>query len=162
MDIRHWPLTEVMQLPDYCFGRRWLIGLDLLFTGANTHWAISTQSFPTTCVLWNLQFWQTWPNFYCTGLRLSLGTEVPTNVAEFNKLEPLLPGGGWHYGTFYFRPNVYSQHNFDKLRLVLHTNKRRLVMEADGTSGKSTRLQVIATISDIPKKAPNWLVKRKK
>lgn len=162
MNIRHWPLTKVMQLPDYCFGRRWPVGVSISFTGIGAAWAKSIQVFPSTFVLWELMFWTQWPDFYATDVFFALGDKLPTTETEFNKLPRLLPRVGFAAGAPEFLSTVYAGVYLSRLRLPIQGNNRHLIIQVRGTSGKTTHLQSILTISGVPEIAPDWLVKKKK
>ncbi len=54
MDIRNWPLSQIMQLPDAAFGRRWPVGLAYAFAGAGAEFDISEAALPERFVIWEV------------------------------------------------------------------------------------------------------------
>ena len=95
MDIRGWPLDQIMQLPDCYFGRKFPIILSKSLTAGTTAWYISEIGLPDRCVLWELQI-NVRPIGYDyskdTGyISLALGDHLPLTLAEFLEFENMFP-----------------------------------------------------------------------
>ncbi len=92
MDIRNWSLGQIMQLPDCCFGRRWVIGLQTTVPAPAAVFDIAEFALPERIVIWEI--WAM--SWYVTGaniaITLALGDALPANDAQFNQLELVLPG----------------------------------------------------------------------
>ncbi|GAH58066.1 unnamed protein product, partial [marine sediment metagenome] len=94
MDIRNWPMDRIMQLPDECFGRRFLVSCSLAYADAGSTFDISEIALPEACVLWSLNV--AWYNEDTAThyIRLALGDQLPATVAMMDALEPLISGLG--------------------------------------------------------------------
>ncbi|GAH72945.1 unnamed protein product, partial [marine sediment metagenome] len=57
MDVRNWPADRIMQLPDHCFGRRWLVSVIGARSEIGPAFDISEAGLPEWTVIWNLTLW---------------------------------------------------------------------------------------------------------
>lgn len=158
MNIRDWPLDRIMQLPDYCFGRRWPIFVVGDTVSAGDCWAISKFGLPERCVVWEfgLRYWH--QEKITEHLRLSLGDQLPTTKAEMSALEPLYRDIE-HLPAF---PNsiriltAYAQITISQ-RMYLESGGRRLVIEYSGASLQVTNIIAWVVVSSLPTEVPDWL-----
>lgn len=159
MDIRNWPFDKIMQLPDCCFGRKFIVSCELQTTSDNTEWDISEIALPEKTVLWQIEV-----NFHgCTAaqnyVRLAMGDQLPTTVAQMNALEPLINGLGFQ------GPEPREIHGIDTggpmrldVKIPIAANSRRLIMEAMADAGTGNRVRTSIVVSSVPKEAPDWLI----
>jgi len=156
MNISQWPLGKIMQLPDHCFGRRYLISCSLSVKEVVIHWDISELAFPEVCVVWELVLQGTSSTPTLDIFRLALGDQLPTTVAMMDGLEPVFNGlgltGPGPRGIWVPTANGVA---FTKLRMPLRTAGRRLVLELG--PGQVERVSVICglVVSAIPKDIPS-------
>lgn len=159
MRVDDWSLDRIMQLPDWCFGRRWQISLYALSTAGAPVWDITEMGLPERCVLWEWTAWSTYIWLQGDRWRLALGDQLPTTVAMMNVLSPLLYGLGVQeaeprgiIGTYYTSLAVRG------LRLPIESAGRRLILEVDAVAEGVKDFQFAAVISSMPKEIPDWLI----
>ncbi len=100
MDIRNWPLDGIMQLPDSCFGRRYIVSCCIEVAATLKGYDISEVAFPEVGVIWDVQWWPDSEFPVSGGIRLALGDQLPTTTAEMTRLDQLIQGlGAWELGT---------------------------------------------------------------
>lgn len=110
MDISQWGIGQIMQLPDWCFGSRWPIGLGIETSAPAAFFAISDAALPEWCVIWELRG-------LCEGVEdttieftYALHDALPATGAIFDSGELLFP------------------------HLVTRTGRRSAIMVAGGNS----------------------------
>ncbi|MBA7558059.1 hypothetical protein ES705_50848 [subsurface metagenome] len=89
MDVSKWPLEKIMALPDWCFGKRWWVGIYLGTAMAEAVPFIIDQSVPDVFVLWDVLVLSAGVTEQTrTDLTLRLCRALPTtaNVREFQRL----------------------------------------------------------------------------
>lgn len=159
MDIGNWPINKIMQLPDWCFGRRWFIGLRVSAGGTAAAYAISEERMPERCVVWGMLA-STIPGTAGTTLRFTLRlSEVVPVAATLLTMPRVFPG--------LCRPQ--SMYEFWKPPIgTLWVNIERHVIEQPGkcmvaavamVGGTGTwEGQIAIQISSVPREVPDWLV----
>jgi len=158
MNISNWPLNRIMQLPDNCFGQRYLMSCYIETDGTTKKWDISEMALPEVFVLWELNVLTTYMGSDLSFVRLALGDQLPTAVAQMDALEPLFPGFGVQGADpRVFRVSWASNLRFMKLRKAFRPSGRRLIMEAYSTADKLPVVQAGIVISSIPTEVPDWL-----
>ncbi len=158
MDIRNWPMDRIMQLPDCCFGRRFIISCTSLALAGTARWDISEVAFPESAVIWEVLAWGNggYPDIH--SIRLAIGDQLPTAVAMMDGLEPLFQG----LGRQGISPRVIigSIEGFlalRRLKMPLSAAGRRLVLEVQAAVEKDAEYTVCLTVSSMPKEVPDWL-----
>jgi hypothetical protein len=96
MNIKDWPLDQVMQLPDHVFGRRFpLVFKGQVGSGA-AEFAMSGLSLPDRAVLWEVDILGSTTSAQGArsvyGAGFAFATKLPTSTAEFAALPQFLPG----------------------------------------------------------------------
>ena len=157
MNISTWSDSEVMQLPDHLFGRRWSIPFSLNVAGGATSYQISPEGLGNRFVLWHIYADATVPvgMVYLT-LRFAMGDQLPANAAAFNVLELIEPvrvpgpgaGAGWIMGN--------DMHVWIPLRNIYASAGRRLVVEITTQGGGFTPGMLIFVVSGVPMEIPEW------
>jgi hypothetical protein len=148
-----------MQLPDWCFGRRYLVSLFLQSTGGNITFDISEIALSDITVLWNVAYQWYGEALEITWFKLVLGDQIPANVAEFDALEPLIPG----FGAQGAEPRTIHCVGLDgqvsiPLRMPIFAQGRRPVLSLVHSGMALRPFQVQLTFSSIPTEVPDWLV----
>lgn len=159
MDIRHWGLDRIMQLPDWCFGRKFEVCVALLSAAGARTWDISEIALPEVCVLWEVSMTPSTAEFQIESYRLALGDILPTAAGEMDVMEPLIHGLGEQGPSprdIYGLPR-YAGWRF-MTRKPIEAGGRRIVLEMKATDSQGGRLQVVCVFSSIPKEVPDWLV----
>lgn len=158
MDVRGWPLDRLMMLPDYCFGRRWDVGLSFYAIAEQSYFDQSVFPLPDLCVLWELAI-NVVDSLGDVGyLRLGLSDYLPTTEGQFNDVEPILYSyGADAYGPRRIYLNSYMHLSLRRLRLPVSANGRRVVGQLENTSGFTGVVQVVLIVSGVPTEIPEWL-----
>jgi len=159
MDIRDWPIDRIMQLPDWCFGRRWVISTIVRQEIIGQTWDISEISFPEVAVLWQLAVYPHNVSGRECWVRLHLGLKLPETMAEMDPMPQLVPGlGNFEDGRRYIRvEEAAGQFNLN-LRNVIEAHGRKLVMEGNAINTALLWVQAAVVISSLPKEVPDWLI----
>ncbi len=159
MDVRGWPLDRIMQLPDHCFGRRFVVSVHLVSITGVVGWDISEIALPERCVLWELVYFigEDSANFYY--VRLALGDQLPTTIAMMDALEPCFMG----LGTQGAEPRKIQVKNSQSwairmLRQPIISMGRRLVGEVAAVGAETIYANVALVVSSIPTEVPDCLL----
>lgn len=159
MDIRNWPMNQIMQLPDHCFGRRWPIGVNAYSSATTEGWDISEVALPEQCVIWELSGWIGYSLQQIETFRLALGDQLPTTTAEMDRLEPLFNGlGRTEAGPRRIEAGRLTTFFIMNLRMPVMSSGRRLVLEVVSSGTGVGRLQVAVVVSSIPREVPDCLL----
>lgn len=159
MDVSKWQLDRIMELPDWCFGKRWWVGVNIGTALGEAVPFIIEESVPDVFVLWDLIVLSAVAEGQTrTDLTIRLCREAPTtvNVKTFRRL---------------MRGLSQPQNMFEvqlPADLHIHLGPMRNLVEArnDRIGGLFKRLNATATqeaqiaflISGIPKEVPDWVV----
>ena len=159
MDIRRWGLHQVMQLPDECFGRRFMVSCNLQLFAATRAWDISEVALPEACVIWELYIESIGIYSEEITVRIALGDQLPAVVAVFNALDPLFMG----FGAQGPEPRglyipVHGRIHINRLRMPVAAAGRRMVIEALTPEAVKGGIFVGIVVSGIPKEVPDWLI----
>jgi hypothetical protein len=159
MRIDHWPFDRIMQLPDWCFGQRYVVSCSPRAYDGALAWDISEIALPEKFVLWEL-LWDSyncsWPIDY---IRIALGDQLPTAHAQFMELTPLIMGlGAQGPEPREIAGCIYQPLHLVNIRKPYQSCGRRLVCEAYATAGKTNYTHVIIVVSAMPKEVPDWLI----
>ncbi len=159
MDIRSWPIDKIMQLPDCCFGRRWLVGVYSTDVALGTYYDISEAGLGDRCVVWNLMANAGTSTAGITEISIALGDVLPTTDAEFDALAPLFSDLGRRdadrralvIGAFAIAINL-------TMKLPVMAQGRRLVGRFEVLGVEIATPQVIMEVSSFPTEVPDWLI----
>jgi len=159
MRIDNWPMDKIMQLPDCCFGRRYCVSCTLVGVNDTTQWDISEIGLPEKFVIWDVNIFYSTSNDNDSMFRLAYGDQLPTTVAEMDRLKPVIHG----LGVEGHEPrHVYIGYQRDtgnlNLRLPVASTGRRLVLEAHTVAEKVMAITVAIIVSSMPKEVPDWLI----
>ncbi|MBA7611089.1 hypothetical protein ES703_18305 [subsurface metagenome] len=159
MDIRDWPMDQIMQLPDCCFGRRWPIGVSVFGDEVTTYYDISELALPERCVIWKLNL--SCP-MYSTAIiytSLALGDQLPVADAQFDAMEPLFRDiGALLAGRRVVNFNRMGGAIDVSMRMPVATNGRRLVGRFEWLAAAAAQVVVVLTVSSIPTEVPDCLL----
>lgn len=159
MDTRKWSLDRIMQLPDWCYGRRWWIGTYVgTSTNVVTFFTIEDR-LPDRFILWSLIYnGSKWTAATGVNLTLRLAT-AGLDDDSFWQATRL-------FHQIALEKNVYEIYFNAKTGLYLQN--MRTVHEARGLRicGAAKHVDETATcenfcavlISAVPKEIPDWLV----
>lgn len=159
MNTRNWPIDKIMQLPDWCFGRRYMISCTINTGAGEQTWDISELAFPEKAVIWEM----TNEAYALTHLddyyRLALGDQLPTTAAQMDALEPLFPGMGLQGPEpRHNRLLLYTDATMVKLRMPIQPGGRRMILELTPESESIKLMGVRIIVSSMPTEVPDWLI----
>lgn len=159
MDVRDWPWDQIMQLPDCCFGRRFLVSCTQQGGAGVPLWDISEIAFPERCVIWEFIFWSEETATAVASFRVALGNQLPATVAMMDVLEPVFPGFGVQGPDPRRIANVaWGTEALRRLRLPIAAMGRKLVLEVTGVGVETPVVCVAVVVSSIPTEVPDCLV----
>lgn len=159
MDIRDWGMDRIMQLPDWCFGRKWLVSVQATGSAIEVVFDISEYALPERCVIWQLQYGvggeQTARGF----ISLALADFLPASDAAFDASEILLRDYGVTIAGRKIIP-VSANGGVARidLRMPIASAGRRLVGRLAETATATYYLWTTIVVSSVPTEVPDWLV----
>lgn len=159
MNIANWSLNRIMQLPDFCFGRRWPISIFGSERGINIAYDIAECALPEKTVIWELHVRGSGTEgiFYYAGLRL--GDKLPTTAAEFNALELLFPClDDYRIGRSGVKLQKGLELHLTQLRYPVLSAGRRFVGSFETTFESYQEVHVAFIVSSVPTEVPDWLI----
>lgn len=160
MDISHWSMSQIMQLPDFVFGRQQCISEYIGTAAAVASYFKMRQQLPDWFVVWSILVEAEkytaaiWVNL---SLRLGGPDSVPADIKVYDKLirDKSSPEQtyDWHL------PAVGLKH-ITGLRELVNGKGRHIIglikMVAETGAVESV---VSVFITPVPREAPDWLVK---
>jgi len=159
MDIQNWGTHKIMQLPDYCFGRRFLVSCTVIGGDGAAAWDISEVALPEQCVMWELRLFCNCVAGEVASIRLALGDQLPVTTAIMDGLEPLINGLGIQGpGPRVIVPSFEGKLQWNKLKQNIHSGSKRPILEVTGAAQKTPTVTVGMVSSGVPKSVPDWLV----
>jgi len=159
MDVSTWTLAQRMELPDWCFGNRILIGQFLFNPNpGTTQWAMRDLALPDPVCIW--EFWyliiETAGNFGT--YRAGLADAVPVNVAQMDAATEIYP----YFGIDHAGPNYIIRITEDATHVVIKFKKgmvtggKKLVIEVGSAAGTARGFFGLL-VSGLPTKIPAHL-----
>ena len=159
MDVSRWPLEKIMELPDWCFGKKWWVGVSIGTALAESVPFIIDESVPDVFVLWDILLMSAAATGQTrTDMTIRLCREAPTtaNVLTFRKLLK-----GLAKNLDYYEIQLPAD-------VAVHIGPMRNLVEArnDRIGGIFKRIGATETqqaelgflISGIPREVPDWVV----
>lgn len=159
MDISGLGIGQIMQLPDWVFGRRFVVSVDCRAGPDETVWDISELGLPQDAVIWQLQIYPYGVSHSGCYVRLALGDQLPTTAAQMDGLEPLIAGLGAQGAE---PRRIYCFHETAPYllfpRMQVKASGRRLVMEATAGADQYTLVAAQIVVSSVPRAVPDVVV----
>ena len=160
MDISKWPSHKILELPDWCFGRRWWVGDYLGSTVGRAMYLIGEENLPDKFVVWGILIACRSPAcLEALRLTMRLGTTLPITVEDVNGLDRIFKGISVAKITYEFYVNSNDTKWINAGRIVHESRGRRLVMVANGDQVVAYEMTAGMLISSVPREVPDWLVK---
>lgn len=161
IDISNWPIQDVMMLPDYCFGRRWLVGLTFTLTGPGAVYVLSPAKMPDKFVIWNMTINLRWATSSSILATFGMGEQSPGSALEFDNLPKIFPECETQAGLKGgFEINYLVQTDFPRLKMPVIGSGRYIIGKFVRSVGSSQGGQVCFTVSMLPKAVPEWTLKQ--
>lgn len=161
MDISNWPIGDILQLPRFIFGRRWMVGTARNLVGAAAHYSISDAMLPDKFIIWEMSIQSKFASSSSIQVTLATGMELPTTDAQFYHLPLVFPdvrSVGGVSGSF---DAVYLDSNIVKgCKIPIMNSGRYLVGRYIRTVGTGVGCQINLIISSVPREVPDWFLKQ--
>lgn len=133
MDVSGWTLAQRMELPDWCFPNRRILGVYKANVVPTTFtWEISDTDFPDPCCIWEVAIFTQMTAGASGLLRFGMAHNVPVNVVQMDAAEEIFPDC--------FKPHVGP--NELPMRGATYTLWRMYVRQGIVTSGKNLVIQI--------------------
>lgn len=159
MDISKWSLSEVMQLPDYCFGERYWVGDYVGGTNGVVERKIGADELPKKFVVWGVFISCRSPS--CTEairLTIRLCDALDALTADATPFERLLKNISTPDIVYEFYVNANGVEWIGINRQLVRPVFRRLGLIANGDQSNTYEMTVGVLISEVPQEVPDWLV----
>lgn len=159
MNVRNWPMGQIMQLPDNCFGQRWPVHVGVKTTSSVPHYDISESGLPERCVIWGFYIVVSGVSTSYVEVTFALGDMLPTTEAEFGANEMLFHDLGVPFGAIRFiRTIPYSGLGFIPMRKYVAAGGRRLIGRFDPATATLVYSHGILIVSGVPTEVPDCLL----
>jgi len=159
MDIRNWPMERIMQLPDWCFGRRWLISKNGGATVGVPQYFISQESFAEKGVIWAM-FVNT--NTTAALNRLNIGLAyadvVPVDNLTFMAKQPVFSGLRETNTMIDICVNGQQTMYWSNIRKSTEPPARKMAICTQSFGGGAVNFVIGLVVSGVPKEVPDWLI----
>lgn len=158
MDIRKWPMSRIMQLPDCAFGRRWPIGIKRTIPGNQTQYHIIRQDLPDKLLLWafNVNV-KTATNTGGIVVGVRLASSAAATDEEFQRGERIFKAIEPESLNYDTRVGSGSALAWTNLKMIIETANQQISLRLQEQDNISTRVTVVFTVSTIPKEVPDWM-----
>lgn len=145
--------SEIMQLPDEEFGQRWPLGMYCTLSDANPVFDIVEAPLPEKTIIWEIQMSVGGSLNINAEIIFAIGDQLPTSDAEFFENEILFrecEGATGNRGGFIIE--CLQGKAISKIKVMLNTAGRRLIMRAIRVNGVSVSAAANVIISSVPTK----------
>ncbi|MBA7630461.1 hypothetical protein ES703_37983 [subsurface metagenome] len=159
MNVSRWSLDKLMQLPDWCFGKRWWIGEYIGTTAAELVYFTIKDRLPDRFVLWSMLVQGT-DREAGTGINLTikLADRAFDDDSFWNadRLFHQIASEGMVY-EFFLDVNGYFYLPYIR---SAHESKNNRICGAFKVRNEETPCenQIAMLISSVPREVPNWVV----
>lgn len=160
MNITNWSADQMLQLPDFVFGRRWPISVSSMESGPGPFFDISEAGLGDRCIIWSVNYLHVAAPTTWARISLALGDVLPATSAEFTALEQLFSDLGIWAGDRrdFFIPGGAPGLTI-KMRMPIQAQGRRLVLRYVRSASTSDTVTVTIVVSSIPRSIPSWLAR---
>lgn len=156
-NISNWGWGQLMELPDHFFGRRFMVGCASLSAGIDVLYDISELALPEKCVIWEVQIGYVAAAAGYGTISLALGDQLPVDDAGFHSHQALFPDigvqGVGHREIAVGRGGMF---NIRRLKVGVDASGRRLIMRFNALSSSISLMEVMLTVSSVPRSLPEW------
>lgn len=162
IDIRNWPIDQIMQLPDEAFGQKWQIITNEQVAGGATDVWMASEKVPDTIVLWEIRVHGIRTSIPAGGFKFAIADQIPADEDAFDLGERIFKGsldntveeGMINYG------NPDSALVIPMRKHVVMGGKRFTVWFKN-TAGNVNETTVMFLISSIPRSLGEWMLSEK-
>jgi len=148
-----------MQLPDWCFGRRWPIITTFSIAPDSSIQYIVDQPLPDRIVIWSIGAWGNANATANTSVKYALGDHPPATQAEFDAFERLFKGDLDNVGEEGGIRLTASTMMKMTMRMEVRPQGRRFaIWMHNGHATVTQRITSVIEISSMPTEVPDWLV----
>lgn len=158
MNIEKWDIDRIMQLPDWCFGRKWPVSVGYKTAAIGTYYDLSELGLPDKCVIWQVNWSFSSIGVLSVVTSLALANEIPADTNEYNQKSQLLADMG--ISVELRRDVTISSYGGGKtidIRMPLETAGKRLLGRFNWGQAITGMMMISMVISSIPKEVPDWV-----
>ena len=158
MDIRDWSLDKIMQLPDCCFGRRWLVSCAEYSVADTDVFAIVKTGVPDRAVIWELCVSVYFSMTMSVIIEFAWADTLPTTGAQWSALQKMFPCQGVQDGVdFNLFGGAGGDLVFRRLKVVSPASSLKPCVRIDGLTTPVKGVCASLIVSSIPKEVPDCL-----
>lgn len=159
MDISNWPNYRIMQLPDWCFGRRWWVGS---YAGNSKgevyHWC-AEENLPDKFVVWGILMSFMSPIcLQAMRVTIRLARDTAALTDDPKGCERLCKSISSHKIQYEFFANQNGVTWIKNLRLIAESKDRRIGFVTNGDQAIAYEGTVGVLISGVPREVPDWVI----
>ncbi|MBA7532758.1 hypothetical protein ES705_24988 [subsurface metagenome] len=159
MNIRNWPMDQIMQLPDCCFGTRWPVSCGVTSSAVIDQFTIVKTGLPDRCVLWELLVLVKSEMAQLFQVEFAWGDQLPPDLSAWNQLQKMFPCQGVQDASnYYWEGGGHGDLALRRLRMPSPASGQRPCMRVDKTSTAEYMVTAIFVVSSFPTEVPDWLI----
>ena len=160
MDTSQWGDSQLMQLPDWCFGQRWPISGGATITAGLYGWQLNPSRLPERMVVWSAFVCTRLTSWTTVSVGFKLSDTVAANLATFQAQESIFKElEGPHIGESELITGGIGVQTQINVRHIVRTTSRRLSIGYYNPLGTNADVQAGIVISSVPRSVPDWLFK---
>lgn len=158
MNIQNWGMGRIMQLPDFLFGQKYLVSVEILGDSTNFAFDISEIALPEKFVLWQFIIDPYRVTSAIGYIRIAYADVLATTEAEFMTFEPALPGWGLQGPEpREIHLSLQTGTTIINLRKFVTPGGKRLTACGVSIADNQALVRVGIVVSGVPKEVPDWL-----
>jgi len=161
MRIDNWPMDRIMRLPDWCFGRRWWVGVYCGEVGGGVAYFMAEENLPDKFVVWSVLINSRQP-LVSEALRVTmrLGDHIPLSAAEAITMERVMKGVSTPTIVYelFCAPNCNTY--IQDLRHLIESAGRKLCVVSNGDQVHPYQVTVGMMITSVPREVPDWMCRK--
>lgn len=157
MDISDWTDTQILQLPDHVFGKRYWISTygEKTITGVSLF--ISADALPSKAIVWALLINVYRSDGLVAFIGLRLGDTLPANLTAFKALDKLFPGWGDDTKDRELTVEKPEYMHLNNLRVFVDSGGKKLCTSVWVPDGVATAYEEVGIlVSAVPTEIHSW------
>ena len=158
-DIRGLPIETILSLPDFAFGRKFIVGKTMGVAAVTTEFNLITTGLPRKFILWEMNM-NLVTGAVLTGLHVGLryANVVPATDAAFVLGERLFPEYESDANTRQFTLDAGNPIQIRNLKMYFDRTERFICARVANFVNITENLNLVFTISRIPHEVPDWMI----
>lgn len=159
MDIANWPDYKIMQLPDWCFGRRWWVGSYAGNVEGKTCYCCTEESLPDRFIVWGITLAFHEPlGDRAMRVTIRLARDTAEVTANAWGCERVCKGISSHKILFEFFTEQNGQTWINDMRIIVESKGRKIAFVSNGDQVHGYFGTAGVLISGVPREVPDWVI----